>query len=527
MAAKKAAPKYQRMSAKTDEDRRIEKRQYFDHWENRAGERKAIFKPIVADYVVRALEEDDIDAQHDMAIAFAEGTQIWDPEARKTVRPARWWIDFAEGRSDAIDVFYRKSAWAYRCVEIRSQALAQAPYQIVGADGETVMEDSALGTLLKEVNPECNWLELIGYTEADLCIYGNAYWLKVRKGKNAPVFIQRLSPKAVEAKIGSEGIERFIYRSQGVPRDLARQDVVYFHRYNPDSQLIGLSPLEVCRKAMQVEAAADDHMQSFFENRAMPQFIMSAPTQDQNELNRLSAVWKQMYGKNKSIGGTAFVGGGAEPKEMGYAPDKLALKDVREEARKSICASLGVPPVLVGAWEAANYATAGEQRKGLYTETIVPDGEYIASVINAELAPDMGAETFVWEWDQLMVLQEDQSLKAERVALLVTTKIIRPEVASLEMGYDAADVPEPVAAPEPVQPTMPGMPDSTAADELAKWNRKAIKRLKDGKSPAIAFKSEILPAPMVDSILGSLEACKTSDQVNKVFTKVRTWQGYL
>jgi HK97 family phage portal protein len=513
----------------------IERNPHFHAWEYRGnavqralkiGPRVALYAPLIPErLVMKALEDNDDEAIGALSMAFAGGSSIYNG-AGKTIKPTRWWLEFAEGKEQGYDALYKKSAWAYRCVEIRAQALAQIPWQVVKPNGD-IVEAGPLYDLLNEINPESNWQTLIAATEADLSIYGYAAWKKVKeKNGSAPLFIQRLAPSALEIERDPmRGIGAFLYGPS--KQRLQREEVVYFRRYNPTDEIAGLSPLEICRNSINIEALANEHMADFFENYAMPQYIFSAETNDQNELKRLATAWHKEYGTKGNRFKTAFVGGKSEPKEMGYAPDKLALTEVREEAHKSICSALGVPPVLVGAWEAANYATADEQRQGLYTETIIPEAEYLKGVINSELAPDLGEERFEWEYEALTALQEDEGNRANRLVAIVGAKIIKPEVAAEELGYDATDVPEPAPVPDVLKPfagednkpkdEKPEEDVDPQEEALAKWRRKAIKRLKDGKSPAVEFESPAIPKHIIGAMLGALSACKTVEDVERVF----------
>lgn len=520
-------------------DAEIRANPYFDHWRydgkpwQRAlhvGPKSAMYKPLLAPHVAKAIEEEDEGALTSMKMAFAAGTQIYDPESRKTVSPTRWWLEFAEGRKADYDQLYRASPWAYRCIQIKSEALAGAPWQVVNRAGD-MLEAGPLWDLLRQPNPEQTFEEMLRGTCADLDVYGKAFWLKIEKGP----FLQRLNPKRVELLRPSGVLAGFRYNGT---RTLALDEVAYFRSYNPGDDIEGLSPLEICRQAVNVDAAASSHLADFFDNHAMPAYIMSADTTDQSELNRMAAIWKQMYGRKGVRGGTAFVGGKAEPKEMGYAPEKLALKDIHDEARKSICATLGVPPAVVGAWEAANYAAAREQRASLYTEAVMPRGEYIAQVLNADIAAWLGDDRFEWEWSELPVMQEDEGKHAERLALLVEKNILKPEVAALELGYDEGDVPEPAPIPDQLLPFVPKeaggqqggrqpeKPEEPAEEELGKWRKKALRRLKDGKSPAAVFKSEAISERLAAFVMGALEECKTAAEVDRAFAKARAWRSY-
>ena len=66
----------------------------------------------------------------------------------------------------------------------------------------------------------------------------------------------------------------------------------------------------------------------------------------------------------------------------------------------------------------------------------------------------------------------------------------------------------------------PPEPETTMTSEMRAWQRKALKRLKDGKSAAVAFVSSEIPAEKNAEILSSLADCKTAEEVKAVFSQV-------
>jgi hypothetical protein len=148
-----------------------------------------------------------------------------------------------------------------------------------------------------------------------------------------------------------------------------------------------------------------------------------------------------------------------------------------------------------------------------------------------EVAPEFGDERFKWNFDELPVMQEDANAKAERVVALKSADIIKAEVAALEMGYEKKDVPEPKPVPAALQPFVggnqqPPNEEEEAEEAIAKWRKKCLRRLREGKSPAVAFESQAIPGSISLAILGALETATSPADVNRAFSKAKKWANY-
>ena len=491
-------------------DTQKESSQFFDRWvytgnklqqKLKVGPRKAMYnrQGKMTD-MIAALEGGQV---AEITFSTPEGSYNITDSAKKALLKPNWWEEYTgalEGSN--YSHLYKKSQWAYRCVQIRSHALGAIPWKLV--KGEVEVENGDIYDLLSEVNPETNWEDLIRATEADLNIYPGAYWLKVRGDSGKVVFLQRLNPANMEVIATKTGIKGF-KQNTGSGKSFEREDIIYFHSYDPVSDVTGTPPIQVARGDIEVEIEANKHLAAFFKNHAMPHFIFGVDTLDPNVIRKLTASWKQQQGTN--TGGTAFVGGNAKPQEMGYSPDDLALQEIREESRRGICAAFGVPAALAGAWEAANYATMEIQRKFLYTEVIIPQARYLAGVINAELIQEIDPTIkFIFDWESLSIMQEDELVKAERYALLVQEGIMDRNAAAEELGVTPPVKQEIVAEIKAIKST-----------HLNKWKRKAVKCFKATKSASCEFESDEISPVTAGFIEARLETAKSVKDITSIF----------
>ena len=469
-------------------------------------------------------------------LPFKDGQgKILDLEGRKkTITLPQWAIDYLKADPHAENPkHFMKSSWAYRCVMIRANALAAVEWEIQQPDG-TAVPQHEIDTLLREINKDANWHDMIRALEADLNIYAHAYLLKIGKGKT-PKFLKRLNPytmkRMYDAKVGLVGFEQWIDGKKFA--DFSRKEIIYFHFYHPTEDFGGLSPTHMAKGAIDAESNAEKYVSAFFANYALPAAILETDAYiDQGEAEGIVAKFRRKFLGADKQHKIALLDRGTKVKELGWPLKELALAEVRNEARRTICAAYGVPPILVGAWEAANYATADAAKKSLYTETMIPQGDYISGVLNAELVPHFGENIkHVFRYDRLPAMQEDEGKRAQRYALLVEKRVITAAAAAERLGFTPEEtgtgpvVFQPGAFP--TQETEKPVEKRTALQlDLDKWCRKALKRVKEGKPANVKFESEHIPLALGEAIAGSLETAETQKEVRAVFSSAFDYEHF-
>ena len=425
---------------------------------------------------------------------------------------------------------YAVAVWVYRCIKVRADAVAAVPLVLVDGSEEPV-DAHPLLDMLADVNPyTMNRGDLLRATESAYNIWGRAYWLLERRGL-VPKWIQWLNPQTMTLELDGPKIGAFVQRVGGTTRRFAPEDVVYFRNFNPFDDVGGLSPLSVALGEVNADLNAVRFVSAFFLNDARPGGLLwSEQRISDAEIERTRTWWEKLFKGVRNKWKTGIVGGGLKWQEIGYPLDKLALKELREEDRRAICAVFGVPAGLAGAWEQANYATAKEQKASFYEDTILPQLDYLAEVLNFALVPqypDLVQRKAKLRWDTSAVaaLQESTDAVAERVARLFEANLITRNEAREEVGLDPLDGEEGeafAAATKPVPPPSPfGLgqepPQQQALEELEKAKRFHLKRRKPGRP----FRWEHVPAPLAEAVERGLKAAETDEAIRDVFRAAR------
>lgn len=458
---------------------------------------------------------------------------------------------------------YASAVWAYRCIKLRADAVAGVPLLLRERDGTPIREHPLL-TLLAHPHPTLSGLsDLLRATEAAYNIWGVAYWLKVPNGGGWVRQLRWLNPQTVEVASNAEqGIVAYRQRVGVQAQDYAPQQVITFRNFDPLDDLGGLSPLAVALSEVNADLNAARYVASFFANDARPAGLLTTDQPlHESEIERTRAWWQRLFGGVRNRWRTGIVGGRLKWQTITYPPTDLALVELRAEDRRAICAAFGVPPGLAGAWEATTFATAREQKVSFYEDTVLPQLQYLAGVLNRALLPhypDLEARgaRLAFDTDSIAALHESVGEKAQRmVALFAAGLVTRNEVrsalglAALPQGEDgfvdaltprppfprgegeasrrraggAAAVKTCPDSPSPLQGGGAGRGWGEGApslrEELKRWERFAVKRIREGR-PMRRFRSEVIPPDLQAFIEDALTEVQTATDVFALFGSV-------
>jgi HK97 family phage portal protein len=429
---------------------------------------------------------------------------------------------------------YTAAVWAYRCIKLRADAVAGVPLVLKDANGAAI-EDHLLLRLLRDVNPvTMNLGDLLRATEAAYNIWGAAYWLKLRAPGRAGVrWLQWLNPQTVEVETDeARGVVAYKQTVGSHVRLFAPEDVIAFRNFHPMDDLGGLSPLSVALAEVNAELNAARFVAAFFANDARPAGLL---TTDQplmeSDVERTRRWWQRLFQGAANRWKTGIVGGGLRWQTITFAPQELALAELRAEDRRAICAAFGVPAGMAGAWEATTYATAREQKASFYEDTIIPQLDYYAEVLNWALVPhypDLTARgaSLGWDIDSIEALGETATEKVTRLVMLLeagamTRAEVRAALGIVESaGMEQDDAPDGGAEGASEAENE----DAAIKAEMDRWRRFALRRIQSGRRMR-AFRSEVLSEATRARITGQLARAATAEDVRAAFSEDELLSG--
>lgn len=329
--------------------------------------------------------------------------------------------------------------YVYRGVDMRAKLVSAMPWRLVRAtNGRGKLTDGRDVSHLPEYAPLVRGMRHRLYiTEASLCLYGAAYWVKEtdRRRRIHPRFLLPMSINPIyDGYTGLLGFER----TDGLGmRRLGLDDVVYIWQPSMSVEIgPGVAPVEVALRAAGVLANLAEFTAGYFKRGAVKATLLTVENNpSKEELTRLEQWWRRLVSGVRRSWESVAIRSTVKPVVIGDGLEALAHKPLTDEQRQDICAALGVPHSLIAA-DAANYATAQQHWLEVHEATVTPEALLIQDALNEQLFEPLGL-CFEFLPHKLEVYQYAQLEMATRVMQLVGNVLTVPEAREL-MGYDPA-----------------------------------------------------------------------------------------
>lgn len=441
----------------------------------------------------------------------------------KAITDIPGWYDVltSDGVPDDNATLYKKVPYLFRLVQIRCDTLSNIPIKLYSGEEE---REWPYPTPIEE---------LVWKWEAGALLAGAAYG-EIKSNdygyKKDVVYrnpfdmeVKYIKPKQVGGEIvGNQLVIK--QRSSGITwtnnLHTGEYEMIYMPEYDPSQDLLpGISPAKAANMDAKLLFALAKFPEMYFEGGAMPVTLLGIDSTDKGEIKRVETWFQNSATAIKNAFRVLGIrAGGITPTTLTPPLKDLQMPELSDAAKHNLSVAFGVPKTLLDS-EAANYATAKEDRKSFYEETIMPRARKYESVLNSQLLDREGLR-IEFAVNEMELFQEDENQRANLVARYVEAGM------PLQLALDLSGVtltPEQmdllVAKREQDEPTDP------VDAELGRWMRMAEKRVKEGKSIR-EFESDIIPETLHSAISGALDAVKTVEEVKFLFDHIVDWQGY-
>lgn len=429
-----------------------------------------------------------------------------------------------DGVPDSIAVLYSSVPYLYRLVQLRCDTLSSVPVELYDIkDGDR-----------QEPQPwpyPTSLQELLWRWEASALLSGAAYGEIVTNNSGYQKDVRYRNPFNMSVRY-ADG--RMNFKQNGAnaiwTNDIVKgvYQMFYLAEFDPAQDLL---PGVSAGKASNIDAkllyALAKFPELYFEGGAMPVTLLGIDSTDKNEITRVEEWFKRSATALKNAFRVLGIRAGSiTPTTLTPKLKDLMMPELSAEAKHNLAIAFGVPKTLLDS-EAANYATAVEDRKSFYTETILPRCRKYESVLNEQLLSKDRLQ-IVFNVNEIDLFQEDENKRAELIQSL-TLAGLPIELAMELAGYNLSDAQMAMLTTHQEQQDtedIPAKADTTAfTAELARWQRMADKRIKEGREIR-TFETDIIPRSLHASIDGALETARSTDDVKAIFEQASTWEAY-
>ena len=438
----------------------------------------------------------------------------------KTITSVPGWVEMltSDGVPDSVAALYKRVPILFRAIQLRCDALSSVPVNIYkGEENEVEWPyPTKLGELL------WRW-------EASCLLSGAAFGELVTNKSGYRKDIRYRNPFDMTVKYAN-GILDFRQNSSGATwkNDLraGTYEMFYLAEYDPSQDVLpGVGAAIASKIDAKLLYAISKFPEMYFEGGAMPVTLLGIDSNDRNEIERIQNWFKRSATAVKNAFRVLGVRSGSiTPVTLTPPLKDLAFTELNEIAKDNIAMAFGIKQTLLDS-EAANYATAAEDRLAFYEDTIKPRARLFEDALNAQLLERDGLR-LEFKFNEMDIFQEDEGDRADLLNKFVTAGL--PVEVALELaGYELTEEQSSMLNSHQTQldERRDSMPVDERTDELRKWQKFAEKRVKEGK-PIREFETSVIEPSLHGAISGALENVKTVEDVRHLFDSVIAWRGY-
>lgn len=307
-----------------------------------------------------------------------------------------------DGKS--IDELYAEQPHLQTVVDFIAQNVAQLPLKCFMRKDDTDRvrdTEGVLPRLLANPNPDMTEFDLIYSSVAEWALYGRSIWLVGRDNNSDSGWQIRPIPAAwVTGWEGSNGFTHETIRFQDPDNpsgivEVSTADCVIFSKYRPGHPASALSPVESLKQTLAEQAEAQQFRRYVWQNSALVSNYITRPKDapwDAAAAERFKSDIRENWRKGGAhAGGTPILEDGMELKTVDFNSREKDWASGVKLSREDCAAAYHINPSIIWPGDGQTYASAKDNARALYADTLAPLLTMFQKRINKCLAPMVGA----------------------------------------------------------------------------------------------------------------------------------------
>lgn len=354
------------------------------------------------------------------------------------------------GASYEIDSFQKalsQSVWLFACTYRLAFALASIEPKIVNKktkDEAKGRKADALRELLRKVNPEETYFDMIEQNVVHLANAGESYIEKVKNRLGETVELWTWNPAWVYPlpDLGSGGrrVRGYRFRLGGRFRDLPPEDVIPIRFYNPTNPLRGMSSTAAIWNDLAADVNASKWNRSMLKRGARSSGIVEPTEGDltDTEWKRLKESFRHRYEGPDNAGRVTILPSGVKFTPDGISPREMDFLALRKFTREIAAGAIGPAPMMIGNFDSASYANAEAQLRGFWDYVGVPMLLKLFGAMNEHLVavdPQFdGKFEIIPDLKRIASLIDSMTTRSQNISTLVQGGIMTVNEGRRELG---------------------------------------------------------------------------------------------
>lgn len=275
---------------------------------------------------------------------------------------------------------------------------------------ETLDVDAEKERELRRFLKESNSRKLLRLTYKDLDIYGESFWLIVLNLNDKPFKAMRLNPRYMNPVMNANADHVIEWKYGPVASDQSAKVfkdelVLHFTLEDPESDVMGISPLYALQRAVGQDIYAMEFNEAFFKNAAQTGTIFVAKTADAAEAKRAREWIEANYTGASNAHRPLFIEGDVTVEKSVSKMAEMEFLEGRKLLREEIAMVLEVDLEKLGIHSGSNRSISKEQDESFHSESVWPRQVCIEDEINYKLVSKL------YGWDDILVVHAEADLR--------------------------------------------------------------------------------------------------------------------
>lgn len=283
---------------------------------------------------------------------------------------------------------YVTNAWVYSAVYLIASTAASVPFRLFTRRSKQIIDPNHfLQDVFVQPNNWMTFTDLLESTFICLELVGNAFWEIVYNEYGMVKEIYFLDPAKVHILPDEEYFIRgYEYHVNGQVIRYDPGEIVHFKYANPLNQYWGIGSIQAIWDQVILDSYAKEYNARFFLNDATPSGVISTPRPlSDNAFNSLQNRWESRHQGHKRSFKIAVLDDGMKFDSIAMTPRDASFIEMRKIVRDALFVGTGVPPVLAGVPDVANYSTARVAQSIFYDSTIAPKLRKVGEAIDMQI----------------------------------------------------------------------------------------------------------------------------------------------
>lgn len=372
----------------------------------------------------------------------------------------RWMMQMAGDQN--LSRPYAQHPWVHACVSAIGKAVSNAPLVIQKPTRDGEMEPVNEGPLYdlfarpNKLMSQRKFLKSLTQTQQ---LYGETMLLMMTRDANGVInYIkpdERIDVPSELWPVRGDLLEEIIDERTQLPRawrmqtkqgtvEVAADSLIHVAEANPYSPIRGMGPMQAAYRTASKDFVLDRYDEALLQNSGSPGGILSVDGHLTDADQRaISDAWRESHGRTDQHRKTAVLPQGTKYEEIGFSPQEMEFRQMREWNRETIMSIFGVTKPIIGLTEGVNYASSLLAFRSFYEVTVIPFLDFISDEIETKFIQRLkGPESeysISFDLSGVAAMREDADSKVERTLKLFTQGGRSFSEAAELSGWDIGD----------------------------------------------------------------------------------------